>query len=196
VISLSIRKVALSLCFALFSLVFYSPATFAQVAGDSGEATSDAKLLAQQASEQQSLVQVSPTRDYAENYVFADPQQRKQFLELTAELRCPKCQNQNIADSDAPIAHDMRRKVYELMQEGNEKPEVIDWMKQRYGDFVYYQPPVTLVTVWLWLLPVLFALVMLLVFVKRRKIAMSTDTNQEEFNAKLARANKLLKDES
>ena len=136
-----------------------------------------------------------PKQEYAENYVFADPKQRKAFLELTAELRCPKCQNQNIADSDAQIAHDMRRKVYELMQAGSEKPEVIEWMKQRYGDFVYYQPPVNRFTVWLWLTPVLFALTMLVVFVRRRKNLTDSNTDDAQIQAKLARADDLLKDE-
>lgn len=136
----------------------------------------------------------NPVQEYAENYVFADPQKRKEFLELTAELRCPKCQNQNIADSDAPIAHDMRRKTYQLMQEGADKPEVIDWMKQRYGDFVHYQPPVTPVTIWLWLMPVLFALMMLFFFIRRRKSASADETNDQELQAKLDRADKLLKD--
>ena len=130
------------------------------------------------------------TQQYAENYVFADPAQRKVFLELTAELRCPKCQNQNIADSDAPIAHDMRRKVYELMQEGSEKREVIDWMKQRYGDFVHYQPPVNHVTIWLWLLPILFALTMTVFFIRRRK-----PQYDDDIEAKLARADQMLKDD-
>ena len=131
-----------------------------------------------------------PKQEYAENFVFADPKQRKLFLELTAELRCPKCQNQNIADSNAPISHDMRRKVYQLMQEGNDKPQVIDWMKQRYGDFVYYQPPVNAATIWLWLTPVLFALIMLLFFIRRRKVVETNNVDE-----KLARAEKLLKEE-
>lgn len=138
--------------------------------------------------EAKQVVQVK--QEYAENYVFANPAKRKAFLELTAELRCPKCQNQNIADSDAPIAHDMRRKVYQLMQEGSDKPQVIDWMKQRYGDFVHYQPPLTAVTVWLWILPVLFAVTMLVFFIKRRKPAV-----EHELEKKLARAEKLLKED-
>ena len=70
-----------------------------------------------------------------ENYQFTTEQQRKDFKRLTKELRCPMCQNQNIADSDAMIAHDMRRKVYQLVSEGNDHDQVIDFMKQRYGDF-------------------------------------------------------------
>ena len=129
-------------------------------------------------------------QDYAENYAFENPSDRKTFLKLTAELRCPMCQNQNIADSDAPIAHDMRRKVYQLMQEGNDEGDVIAWMKERYGDFVHYQPPVNAVTMWLWLTPVLFAFIMLIVFIKRRKAVDDVD-----IEARLARAEQLLKDE-
>lgn len=146
-----------------------------------------ASLLAQQQAQEQSQ---APKQEYAENYVFAEPEKRKLFLELTAELRCPKCQNQNIADSDASIAHDMRRKVYQLLNQGYTKEQVVDWMKQRYGDFVYYQPPLNAATVWLWLLPVAFVLVMLLVFVKRRKV--QEHDNVEE---KLAKAEALLKDD-
>lgn len=128
--------------------------------------------------------------DYAENYVFEDPEQRKAFLDLTAVLRCPMCQNQNIADSDAMIAHDMRRKVYQLMQQGQDKGQVIDFMKQRYGDFVYYQPPVNRFTIWLWLLPVCFAFIMLSVFVLRKK-----PTQVEDLDTKIAKANRLLKED-
>ncbi len=132
----------------------------------------------------------APKQEYAENYVFADTSKRKEFLELTAVLRCPKCQNQNIAASDAPIAHDMRRKTYQLMQEGKEKDEIIEWMKARYGDFVHYQPPVTVLTIWLWLLPVLFALAMLVFFIRRRKPEV-----EQDIEAKLARADQMLKED-
>jgi cytochrome c-type biogenesis protein CcmH len=93
-----------------------------------------------------------------DKFHFDDPKQTALFIELTKELRCPKCQNQNIADSDAMIAVDLKRKVYELLQKGYDRQQVIDFMKQRYGDFVYYQPPVNSMTVWLWLLPIIFVL--------------------------------------
>lgn len=133
---------------------------------------------------------VSEAQKMGENYLFENPDDRKTFLKLTAELRCPMCQNQNIADSDAMIAHDMRRKVYQLMLQGSSEQQVIAYMKERYGDFVYYQPPVTPVTIWLWALPVLFAVVMMGVFLMRRKV-----TPEENIEAKLAAANKLLKDD-
>jgi cytochrome c-type biogenesis protein CcmH len=92
---------------------------------------------------------------------FADPTQQALFRELTHELRCPKCQNQNIADSNAVVAVDMRNKTYELVQQGQNKTQVIEYMKLRYGDFVHYQPPLQLSTIWLWLLPALLVLGML-----------------------------------
>lgn len=126
----------------------------------------------------------------AENYQFADEQQRQLFLTLTAELRCPLCQNQNIADSDAMIAHDMRRKVYQLIQQGNDEQQVLEFMKSRYGDFVHYQPPITPYTVWLWLLPVLFAVVALVMITRKQRLPETTD-----IAAKLAHADELLKRE-
>ncbi|QJR81740.1 cytochrome c-type biogenesis protein CcmH [Alteromonas pelagimontana] len=122
-----------------------------------------------------------------DNFSFDDPAERALFLRLTNELRCPMCQNQNIADSDAMIAHDMRRKVYSLLKQGKSEQEVIDYMKARYGDFVYYNPPVTFATVWLWLLPVLFAVGAGLVIIRRRKPALP-----EDMAVKLEKANKML----
>ncbi len=109
------------------------------------------------------------------------------FLTLTAELRCPMCQNQNIADSDAMIAHDMRRKVASLIRQGKSEQEIIDYMKARYGDFVYYEPPVTVATVWLWVLPVLFTLGGLILVLRKRSAPADADTR-----ARLQKADQLL----
>lgn len=114
-----------------------------------------------------------------ENYQFATEQQRQDFKRLTKELRCPMCQNQNIADSDAMIAHDMRRKVYQLLSQGNDHDQVIDFMKQRYGEFVYYQPPVTNSTIWLWILPFSVLLVGGWILFKRRPEMSSSDDKVE-----------------
>jgi cytochrome c-type biogenesis protein CcmH len=89
---------------------------------------------------------------------FASKEQEALYRQLTAELRCPKCQNQNIADSHAVVAVDMRKKTYQLVQQGKTHDDVVDYMKQRYGDFVYYQPPLRASTIWLWLLPVLLVI--------------------------------------
>lgn len=89
---------------------------------------------------------------------FESAEQQQLYRQLTAELRCPKCQNQNIADSNAVVAVDMRNKTLELVRQGQSHDQVIDYMKQRYGDFVHYQPPFQLSTVLLWLLPLLAVL--------------------------------------
>ncbi|MCL6331705.1 cytochrome c-type biogenesis protein CcmH [Pectobacterium carotovorum subsp. carotovorum] len=87
---------------------------------------------------------------------FENDTQEQQFRELTMQLRCPKCQNNSIADSNSMIASDMRQKVYELMQQGQTKEQVVDYMVDRYGYFVTYEPPITPFTILLWLLPALF----------------------------------------
>ncbi|GFD67252.1 cytochrome c-type biogenesis protein [Alteromonas sp. KUL106] len=125
-----------------------------------------------------------------DKFSFDTPAQRESFLKLTAELRCPMCQNQNIADSDAMIAHDMRRKVYALLKQGKTEQEVIDFMKSRYGDFVHYQPPVTAATLWLWAGPVLFIFIALIVIVRRKSV-----TPPEDMAAKLAKADEMLERE-
>lgn len=125
-----------------------------------------------------------------DNFAFETPEQRAQFLSLTAELRCPMCQNQNIADSDAMIAHDMRRKVYSLLKQGKSEQEVIDYMKARYGDFVHYQPPVTVATLWLWAAPVLFVVIAFVFIIRRRP-----NSQPQDMAAKLAKADKLLEQE-
>ncbi|GGF74797.1 cytochrome c-type biogenesis protein [Alteromonas lipolytica] len=126
-----------------------------------------------------------------DSYEFDSPEQRQLFLSLTEELRCPMCQNQNIADSDAMIAHDMRRKVYNLVRQGKSGDEVITYMKSRYGDFISYKPPVTPVTLWLWLAPLLFAVLAFLLVVKRRK-----SSPPEDMAAKLAKAEAMLKQDN
>ncbi|MFZ7199801.1 cytochrome c-type biogenesis protein [Avibacterium avium] len=89
---------------------------------------------------------------------FASAQQEQDYQSLTQELRCPQCQNNNIADSNATIAVDMREKVYELLSQGQSKQQVVDYMVQRYGNFVTYNPPLTPATVLLWAVPVCLVL--------------------------------------
>lgn len=91
----------------------------------------------------------------AQVMTFNDPAQEQAFRQLTTQLRCPKCQNNSIADSNAMIAVDLRQKVYELLQEGKSKQQITDYMVARYGHFVTYDPPLTPLTLWLWVLPVL-----------------------------------------
>lgn len=85
---------------------------------------------------------------------FKNEAQEQQFHKLTEQLRCPKCQNNNIADSSSVIAADLRQKVYELLQEGKTDREIVDYMVARYGNFVSYDPPLTSLTILLWVLPI------------------------------------------
>jgi cytochrome c-type biogenesis protein CcmH len=90
---------------------------------------------------------------------FASPEQQTAYESLTSELRCLVCQNQTIADSNADLAADLRRQVYEMLQKGQSKDDIIKFMTERYGDFVLYNPPFKSKTVLLWFGPVLFFLI-------------------------------------
>lgn len=104
-------------------------------------------------------------------YPFADPYEADRFRQLAEELRCPKCQNQNIADSDAPIATDMRDLVYEMMNEGQSNHDIVDFLIARYGDFVTYTPPFRLSTFLLWFGPFLLFVfgIVLLIAIRRNQ---------------------------
>lgn len=101
---------------------------------------------------------------------FKSVEQEEDYHLLTQELRCPQCQNNSIADSNATIAVDMRAKVFELLNEGKQKKDIVQYMVDRYGDFVTYDPPFTFSTAILWFVP--FALVFFGIFLifKRKKI--------------------------
>jgi len=84
-----------------------------------------------------------------------DPALEQRVMTLASELRCLVCQNQTIADSNAPLAEDLRNQVREKMRQGSSNSEIIDYMVARYGDFVLYRPPLKLTTVLLWFGPLL-----------------------------------------
>ena len=71
-----------------------------------------------------------------ETYEFSEPELEQRYRQLSAELRCPKCQNQNIADSNAPISQDLRKLLYEKLEEGASDQQILDHMVARYGEFV------------------------------------------------------------
>lgn len=129
-----------------------------------------------------SLLLTTSVLAQTDRYVFDTDEQAVRFEELTKELRCPKCQNQNIADSDAIVAKDLRERVVELVKEGNTKDEVIDYMIDRYGYFVHYDPPVTPATLVLWVLPVLIVIVGFgFIVIRQRKASVKqTWSNQDE----------------
>ena len=121
---------------------------------------------------------------------FSSPQQESDYHQLTQSLRCPQCQNNNIADSNATIAVDMRGKVFELLQEGKSKNDVVEYMVARYGNFVTYDPPMTASTLVLWIAPLLLVLLGVVFLLRRKPKAQSAVKSQDvltdEDNARLA----------
>ncbi|WP_228706597.1 cytochrome c-type biogenesis protein [Psychrobacter sp. Sarcosine-02u-2] len=95
-------------------------------------------------------------------YDFDSPQQEAQYRGLIEELRCPKCQNQNLAGSDAPIAQDLKQKTYDMIKEGRSDAEIRAYMQERYGDFITYKPPVRPSTWILWFFPPLLLIVLII----------------------------------
>lgn len=89
---------------------------------------------------------------------FQDEAEARRFQSLTEELRCVMCQNQSLADSDAMIAHHLRREVLSLMREGRSDREIREFLVARYGEFVLYRPPFAARTLLLWLGPLLLLL--------------------------------------
>lgn len=115
------------------------------------------------------LLWLAPTAFAAvELHQFDNPQQEADYRSLIQELRCPQCQNNNIADSNATIATDMRHKTLELLKQGKSKDEVVSYMVERYGNFVTYDPPMTPATLLLWLMPLLLIGFGALLLLKRK----------------------------
>ena len=99
-------------------------------------------------------------------YPFDTAKQDAQFQHLLRELRCLVCQNQDLADSNAGLAKDLRNEVYALVKSGKSDSEIIDYLTARYGDFILFKPPVKAVTAMLWFGPLLFMALGLLIFWK------------------------------
>ena len=106
-----------------------------------------------------------------------DPVLEKKMLRIADELRCLVCQNQTIAESDADLAKDLRREVRSLLREGKSEDDILNYMTQRYGDFVLYRPPVKDTTLLLWFGPGVLVVggLLALVLVLRRRARMPDD---------------------
>lgn len=125
-----------------------------------------------------------------EVHSFDTPREQERYRKLIEELRCLVCQNQNLAESDADLAKDLRQEVYEKIEAGQSDQEIVDFMVARYGDFVLYRPPFKATTALLWVGPFLIlggGIVGLLVYVRRRR-RQGTQVSAEE----LAKARQLL----
>lgn len=133
-----------------------------------------------------------------EVHEFENIQQEQQFKELSNTLRCPKCQNNTIGDSNAPLAQDLRQKVYEMTKEGKSKQDIIDYMIARYGNFVTYNPPFTVATAILWLGPLAVVIIgFSLIVVRSRNHRVKVTNDSESWNEeKEAKLKALLKDQN
>jgi cytochrome c-type biogenesis protein CcmH len=117
------------------------------------------------------LLLTSTANAAVESVQFATPEQARRYRSLTEELRCLVCQNQNIADSNADLAKDLRRQIREMIERGDSDRTITDFMVARYGEFVLYRPPFKAVTALLWLGPFLFlavGLAVLIVIIRKR----------------------------
>lgn len=125
-----------------------------------------------------------------DTYEFKDDATRERFQQLTNELRCPKCQNQNLAGSNSPIASDLRREIYRMVEDGQSDGQIVDFMVARYGEFVLYRPRVTGNTWILWYGPFVLlaigAVVLLMLTRKRKKTAVIDKKLNEQDKARLA----------
>ena len=125
-----------------------------------------------------------------EAYEFDNAQMEADYNRLIDELRCLVCQNQNLAESDADLARDLRRETYEMLSQGSTPDEVTDFMVQRYGDFVLYRPQFKSSTYLLWIGPFLLMLAALVYLVRRLR---ATGATPAEVDAdSLAKARQIL----
>jgi cytochrome c-type biogenesis protein CcmH len=115
-----------------------------------------------------------------EVHEFDNDVDRQRYQTFIDEMRCPKCQNQNLAGTNSPIAMDLRRELELMIKDGKSDKEIVDFMVERYGEFILYRPRLSPATVLLWSAPVLllvFGVVMLLLIVrKRRRIDVEENT--------------------
>ncbi len=115
-------------------------------------------------------------------FPFESPEQEQRFRHLIDELRCPKCQNQNLSGSDAEVAKDLKRRAWELMQQGKTDDEIRAYLVDRYGDFITYRPPLRPGTSLLWFGPLLLfvSVATVLVWRVRRKPVQAAPLTEAE----------------
>lgn len=123
-----------------------------------------------------------------ETYEFSEPELELRYKALSQELRCPKCQNQNIADSNAPISRDLRAIVHEQLEAGASDEEIIVYLVDRYGEFVRYRPGVDTNTFWLWSAPlILFLMALTVLWLQIRGDRKGTTVESNEARARQLR---------
>ncbi|PCD88810.1 Cytochrome c-type biogenesis protein CcmH precursor [Vibrio mediterranei] len=142
-----------------------------------------------------SLVLALAANAAIEVHEFDSLEQENQFKELNHTLRCPKCQNNTIGDSNAELAVDLRQKVYEMTKEGKSKQEIIDYMIARYGNFVTYNPPLTFATAILWVGPlfvVVFGFGLIVMRSRKNRVKQTEQAGSEWSDEKEAQLKALL----
>lgn len=136
------------------------------------------------------LISTSSFAGSVDTYQFSKPEYETRFHDLNKILRCPKCQNQNLADSNSMISQDLRKEVYRLMEEGRSDEQIIEFMVMRYGDFVLYKPKVDNVTYFLWYGPIGFGvlglIILSIVVVRQRNKQANAGGEQEQSSEALS----------
>ncbi|MGC6376373.1 heme lyase NrfEFG subunit NrfF [Bisgaard Taxon 45] len=124
--------------------------------------------------------------DMVDTYPFHTPEERARAVELAKSLRCPQCQNQNLVESNSPIAYDLRLEVYNMVNEGQTNQQIVELMTTRFGDFVLYQPPFQWKTLFLWVAPVVLLLLAFGLMWRdtkgrsKRRVAIKLDQTQQD----------------
>lgn len=112
---------------------------------------------------------------------FDDVAKQERYEDLIYELRCPVCQNQNLADSNAPLAKDLRSEIFEQIESGKTDDDIVDFMVTRYGEFVQYRPPLQAKTLLLWGLPIALLFIgMIVAFISIRRQANIIETQVDK----------------
>lgn len=101
------------------------------------------------------FVSVFAHAEMVDTFEFKNAQERTRAVALAKSLRCPQCQNQNLVESNSPIAYDLRIEVYKMIDEGKTDEQIIEVMTSRFGNFVLYNPPFQYTTLLLWCLPII-----------------------------------------
>ncbi len=109
---------------------------------------------------------------------FKNPEDETRYRALIEELRCPKCQNQNLAGSDAPIAQDLKQQTYQMINDGRSDTEIRQFMFDRYGDFISYKPPMRPSTWILWIFPPILLILLLIGWLYKAKKGRTLDADE------------------
>jgi cytochrome c-type biogenesis protein CcmH len=119
-----------------------------------------------------------------DSFEFSDDEEQARYQQFIDEMRCPKCDNQNLSGSNSAIAADLRKQIYDMVRSDKTDEEIVSYMVERYGDFILYKPRFTRSTVFLWGAPILFLLIGLLIIFfllkSRRRTAVSEHLSSSE----------------